>query len=295
MNSVFLLLLALLPLLAGPYLSRWADRSEGAKSVMDSLIAVSLGGIVVLYIWPGAFHVAGWPALMIGLLGFALPFLLHGQLHAHEKKAFPGLLWLAFLGLALHAFADGVALFGPEAGHAHGEADAHDRSSATLLALAVVLHRLPTALAIWWLVFPRLGQRSAMLMLLSVAVATVLGFLYGGRFLEGLETPGVAMFEAGVAGMLMHIVFGHEHRHAALPAAAPARMTSAWGAVLGVALLVGVGYVHSFEALGEALPSRVHGWLNALPMAALPLVLAFLIWAIRARSALRERHHHPPA
>ncbi len=253
MNSYALLVLALLPLVAGPYLARWAERSQAAKSAMDSLVAVTLIGLVVLHIWPDSYHAAGLSALGVGLAGFLLPFLLHGQLHKYEKRAFPGLIWLTFLGLALHAFLDGVALFSPQAHHHEG---------LSLLAVAVVLHRLPVALGIWWLVLPRLGGRSAVALLVIVGVATVLGFALANRFLAHLTSPGLALFAAGVAGMLLHIVSGHEHRHARPSSSGTALLTSALGAVLGAVLLLAIGH--------ESFPL-------------LPFLLALVIWASRAR------------
>lgn len=280
MYSVVLLLLALFPLPLAPWIARWADRSESARSVMDSFVAVTLGGIVVLYIWPEAFAVTGVAAVVCGLLGFALPYLLHGQLHAHEKRAFPGLVWLSFLGLALHALLDGVALFAPESEHGH------EHAGSTALAVAVVLHRFPTALAIWWLVVPRLGRRSAAILLTTVGAATAVGFAVAGGLLGLLSAPGLALFQAAVAGMLMHVVFGHEHRHAEAAEAAASRRTSAAGAAVGVALLVVVSRMHPMELLfpGEletGSPAALLRWISP------PLLLGSLIWTLRALRARR--------
>lgn len=260
MESYLLLALALLPLIAGPYLAGLAERSNRARSVVDSLVAVALGGVVMLHIWPNAYRHGGPAVLAAGLLGFALPFLLHGRFHAYEKRAFPGLIWLAFSGLALHAMIDGVALFSPEAGHDHG-------TNSVLLAFAVVLHRLPVALGIWWLVLPRQGARSAVALLVLVGVATVLGFALGDRILAYLSSPALALFEAGVAGMLMHIVFGHERGHASPTPSF--RWTSAIGAALGVVVLL---------AIGHGTP---HGEHQALRSMIYIVALASGIWAIR--------------
>lgn len=281
MFSSLLLLLALLPLPLGPFIARWADGSEAARSGMDSFVAVTLGGIVLLYIWPEAYGVAGLAALVLGLLGFALPFLLHGELHAHEKRAFPSLVWLSFLGLSLHALLDGVALFGPQTGPRPGQA------SATLLALAVVLHRFPTALAIWWLVVPRLGRRSAVILLATVGAATVVGFAVAADLLGLLSAPSLGFFQAAVAGMLMHVVFGHEHRHATDGKPPADWRTSAAGALAGVALLTAVGRIHPMD---ELLPGALAGGGEALALVRIavpPLLLGSFIWSVRA---FRARH-----
>lgn len=263
-----LLLGGLLPLVAGPFLAEQARRSEGTKLALDAFVAVSLGGIVLLHLWPHAFLVAGSWALVGGLAGLLLPFLLHGSLHNHEHKIYPGMLVLAFLGMAIHAALDGVALLSPviadtttldaaahdaaaheghnHAGHhdghdhhdehdpvpqetvsqelvsqdttAHDYAATHDHhghatESAALLAAAVILHRLPMGIAVWWLTAPILGRRGAISLLAILAGATVIGFGLAERVFAALSLPGVALFEATIAGMLLHVVMGHEHAH----------------------------------------------------------------------------------
>ncbi|MEM6792413.1 MAG: hypothetical protein AAF725_00395 [Acidobacteriota bacterium] len=310
---LLLLLGSLVPLALGPLLATWADRSGTAKAAVDAFIAVSITGIVALHIWPHAFLVAGAWSLLGGLIGLLLPFLLHGALHAHERRFYPLLMGLALLGLALHATLDGIALFAPlldseaaqeeiytvhgksqaahaleekpaelEAAHeesahqhaasehrtvhAHGESDAahpmseaehehpeaghaeaahaahgevaheehahagdpeaceasaaagghhhhHDGMNASLLAGAVLLHRLPMGLAIWWLTVPILGRRVAISVLALIAAGTLAGFALGGALLPGLSAPAFSFFEATIAGMLMHVVAGHDHRH----------------------------------------------------------------------------------
>jgi len=238
---------------------------------------------VILYIWPESYRVAGWAALAAGLLGFALPFLLHGQLHTHEERAMPGLLWLAFLALALHALLDGVALFSPETEPMSG----HSQEQGILLGAAVVLHRVPTALAIWWLVVPRLGKRPAVALLSIVGLATVLGFALAGPFLGLLSAPGVAAFQAGIAGMLMHIVLGHEHPHAKQAPAKVSRRTSAAGALLGIALLVVVNKVHPMGHPGTGEHAAAPTFQEMLRLVTPAIALGALIWFVRARRA----HH----
>ncbi|MCG8456420.1 MAG: hypothetical protein MI919_09070 [Holophagales bacterium] len=282
---------ATLPLLAGPLLARWADRSEGAKAAMDAFAAVSLGGIVVLHIWPHAFLTAGAWTVVGGLLGLLLPFLLHGTLHARERDIYPGFVLLAFFGLAVHATLDGVALFGPLLGesgvatHSHGGEDpvgeglgaaghdgpgdsgdvghgddghelggrgAHGEGAALLLALAVILHRLPMGLAVWWFAVPIFGRRTALGLLVLIAGSTFLGFSFAGRLLVEISMPGIAIFEATIAGMLLHVVMGHEHGHAEPAAVRSSTASSALGTLAGLFLVVGLFAVHPLESLSDS-------------------------------------------
>lgn len=239
MNGILLLSFGLLPLVVGPLIALGADRSTSARSVMDGFVAVSVGGIVLFYLWPATYGTAGWLALLAGLAGFAIPFLFHRHMHAgpaHQERASIPLLWIAFLGLAGHAGLDGAALYTPLL---EGAAEA---PNADLLALAVVLHRLPMAIALWWLVLPSLGRRAAIVLLAAMGVATVAGFLLARALLPALSSPVLAMFEAGVAGMLLHIIFGHRHGHAPRSHGI-LRWTYAAGALAGVAVLLGLRQV----------------------------------------------------
>jgi len=235
MERYLLLIASLLPLLVGPIIARRAAQSVVARAFLSRFVVVALGGIILFHIWPLAFLKVGWLALVSGLSGLAGPFFFHGVLHKHEERASLALVWVAFLGLAIHATIDGVALFGPGE-HLESATALAKSDSVPLLALAVLLHRLPMALAIWWLVGPVLGRRVAVGLLLGIAFSTLLGFLVADRVMEGISGPGIAVFEAGVAGMLLHVIFGHgphnrksvsQHRGAALAGAAGGLVTLA--------------------------------------------------------------------
>ena len=293
MDSRLLLATSLLPLLAAPALAAWADRSAVTRALIDRFVAVLLGGLVVFHIWPDAVLEAGNAALLGGLLGLGFPFLLHGRLHDIEERAFPGMVWLAFLGIVIHAALDGVALLAPE----HGEAS----TSAGMLALAVLLHRLPTALALWWLTVPMLGRGAAVVLLAAMGLATLLGFTLAGGLFARISPVGLGIFEATVAGMLLHVVFGHHrhehHQHAhpqhahlehEYPQAQASPATGRWPGILGVcaalAILGSLSLLHPLaedEATFELLvadPSRALA-LSSLVVA----VIAALWWSGRHR------------
>ena len=340
--TIALLLGGILPLVTGPLLAQWAERSQATKAALDAFIAVSLGGIVILHLWPHAFLVAGGWALAGGLAGMLLPFLLHGSLHSQERKIYPAMVAIAFLGLTIHATLDGAALRGPglaesdqtqehvgpeehalparhdehdpgETSHAAGDQSAgaptshdHAHRSAALLALAVILHRLPMGIAVWWLAVPILGRGAAILILGILAGATVLGFSVAGHVLVELSIPGIAIFEATIAGMLMHVVMGHEHRHGAHehghgahehghgtpvhdhPVREDVPWISALGALAGMVLVLGLSLVHPMEQrFAEAL-----SFGEALTTLSLHLAPLFLLGAV-LETLIQETFHVP--
>ena len=116
-----------------------------------------------------------------------------------------GKWWLlvpALLGLLVHAGLDGAALYTPPLAQGH---------PADLLPLAVVLHRLPESLAIWWLLSPSRGPRLALAALGAVGLATVAGYLGAGALLPYAQTQGMAWFQALVGGALLHVVVHRTH------------------------------------------------------------------------------------
>jgi len=134
-------------------------------------------------------------------LGAALPWLFERRLHAaREEQAHAGSVLFAVGGLALHALVDGAALATPGV-HEHGHV--HDA-----LALAVIVHRLPMGLLVWWAVSEVAGRAAVVSMLAVMAVATAVGYFASEPLLRQLPPFGIAIFIAAVAGALLHVL-GH--------------------------------------------------------------------------------------
>ncbi|MDZ7781006.1 MAG: hypothetical protein U5R14_13885 [Gemmatimonadota bacterium] len=77
---------------------------------------------------------------------------------------------------------------------------------------AVVLHRIPLGLVIWWLVRPRHGTALAAAAVGSLVLATLVGAFVGGELSGHSHGSGFEYLEAFVAGTLLHVVF-HQGRH----------------------------------------------------------------------------------
>jgi zinc transporter ZupT len=121
------------------------------------------------------------------------------------------MLLLAFGAVILHALADGMALSSGAHGHAH--------EAVSGLALAVVIHRVPEGAALWYVLSPA-GRRAAMAGIGLDAVFSVAGFALGDAALPVLGSTGVALAQAFLAGVLLHVLL---HRPAADSAVALAR------------------------------------------------------------------------
>lgn len=231
-----LLLLSTLALLVGPLLHRILRQAGWAMAALDGFVLVVVGGVVLGRLLPHAYAQAGWPAIFVAGVGYFAVRQLErlqrlGGHHAHDAA-----LLLGVLGFALHELLDGVAL-ATGSGDPHG-AGAAEATADHLLPLAIVLHRVPIGLALWWLMRPRLGTWWTLVGLAFVAATTVVGYVLGAKIptFDGLW-PGI--FQGLVAGALLHLVAHNEADHDAQPSSGPLlRIGAGVGGLCALGLLL---------------------------------------------------------
>ena len=98
---------------------------------------------------------------------------------------------LAAIALVLHAIIDGIALL-PASGDG--------------LAIAVILHRIPVGMAIWWTFRPGIGDVAAIVAFLLIIAATAATYFLGAAVIELAESRLLALFQAFVAGSLVNLI-----------------------------------------------------------------------------------------
>jgi zinc transporter ZupT len=180
-------LLSTIALLAGPFIYALGRRNKMTERLLDALIIAAIAWIIGVHIVPDAFHVAGWPALVFLLAGMAFPYALRRIFHLASSAMHTALLFIAALALVLHAIIDGIALL---------------PASGEQLSIAVILHRLPVGMAIWWTFRPVIGTRSAILAFALIVSATALAVYFGGPVVSLAESRVLALFQVFVAGSL---------------------------------------------------------------------------------------------
>lgn len=201
--GLWLLLASLLGLAMGPPLIALSGRWRWLVTTVDGVVLVAMGGLIAAHILPELFEIAGpWVAVAV-LLGLVAPPVLERLLGRAARQVHTISLCLALFGLALHATIDGVAL--ATGGHDHGGSES--------LRVAVALHRLPVGMTVWWLLRPAFGARVAVGVLLLIAAMTVVGFAAAPALAGALHGPSLALFNAFVAGTLVHVLLHRPHSH----------------------------------------------------------------------------------
>lgn len=184
----------------GAFLYRWFHGRSGAVRLFDALMYVAVPAIVLWQVLPHSWENHGVLAILVLLLGMGTPNLIERVSRSLAPHTDNLALLAGLSGLVIHAFLEGVALVSKE----------------TRVSYAVILHRIPVGLMIWWILRPRHGFRGAAIGIGTILAATVAGYAIGTRiFADG---DGVVLYQAFVGGSLLHAVFhqgrlDHSHDH----------------------------------------------------------------------------------
>lgn len=194
-----LLTLSIVALLLGPVVYTIGRHNPIVRQVLDGFIFITIAGIVTVNIIPEALANGGNLALVFLALGIVFPVILERSFHGAFHAAHGLVLALAALGLVIHSIVDGIALL---------------PSQRSDLAYAVILHRLPIGMAIWWSVRPSLGLPAAIAAFAMIIGATATTIVLGTPVVELAEARSIAYVQAFISGSLIHIVaFGISHDH----------------------------------------------------------------------------------
>jgi len=156
--------------------------------------------LVALQVLPTAWTERSVWILLAVVAGLAVPQAMERLSRALHRHTDSMALVVGLSGLALHALLEGAALVPREGG------------GGVAFGLAVVLHRLPVGLVVWWLIRPRYGATKAAAGVGSVVLATLIGYVLGYEVLGDMHGPGAHAYQAFVSGSLVHVVF-HQGRH----------------------------------------------------------------------------------
>ncbi|QIZ78245.1 hypothetical protein [Ferrimonas lipolytica] len=197
------LIASLLVLAFGPLLYHGLRQHTRFLNGISAFVLVALSGLVLFDILPHLWQQAGWSIIPFVLLGIAGPSIAEKLFSKVSNYTHNITLVLGLVGLLIHTITDGSAV-----------ALAQEETNG-MLALGVVLHRLPAGLAIWWLLRPAFGRMVAATVLLMMMVLTVIGFLAGDELHHLFAADQLVWLQAFVTGSIMHVLLHrpHEHHH----------------------------------------------------------------------------------
>jgi hypothetical protein len=188
----------------GPVLYRLLHEHPKAVRAVDGFVYLAVPVLVAWQVFPHAWEEQNLLAIIVLVVGFLLPAAAERVSHVIEHHADNVALVVGLSGLVIHASLEGAALV-PQAG-----------SIAVPFALAVILHRIPVSLVIWWLIRPRFGILVASAGVGSLVLGTIAGYAVGIEVVSGTPGSALVLYQAFVSGSLVHVVFHqgrHDHQH----------------------------------------------------------------------------------
>ncbi|MCY4234083.1 MAG: hypothetical protein OXE59_10155 [Bacteroidetes bacterium] len=143
---------------------------------------------------------SGWaPKIILILLGIMtlgifIPIVIEHMYRQIAPTTEALSIIAGFLGLGLHALLEGASL----------------NAETPTAMLPIMVHRLTVGLMIWWILHPRYGSFIAVIGIAWLLLVTIIGFTLAD--LVPHELTGSNLFQAFVAGSLLHVIF-HESHH----------------------------------------------------------------------------------
>ncbi|MCL2916101.1 metal transporter [Shewanella corallii] len=213
-------------LLIGPLFYRYFSSGSGLQKGLDGFIFVSLGGLVLVHILPELLHHGGFLSLLFVVLGLWGPTASERLFHRYSEITHNLTLALGIGGLLLHTLTDGGAMV-----------LAQQEGNSPLLALGVILHRLPVGLAIWWLLKPQVGTKWASLVIAAMMVLTSVGYFASAQLLSQLSIDNTVYLQAFVTGSILHVVLHQPHGQHDPDRQGKFEYQAGIGSLLGIGLL----------------------------------------------------------
>jgi len=200
------LIAALAAPVLGPMLYGLLHGRDRAVRAVDGFVYVAVPALVAWQVLPAAWTERSILTVVLLGAGFLLPNGMERISNALERHTDNLALIVGLSGLVIHAALEGAALApGAEVVHAP-------------FGLAVILHRIPVSLVIWWLIRPRFGGLAASAGVGSIVLGTIAGYGIGTELLGNAPGGAVELYQAFVSGSLVHVVFHqgrHDHQHGA--------------------------------------------------------------------------------
>ncbi len=184
----------------GPLIYQTFGPMRRTDRIVSGFILVVITATLFIEVLPEAIDKIGYLAIALALIGFVGPTLVEKSFAKSASQTHRLTILLGISGLVLHASIDGAAL------QSGSISDQHEN-----LSLAIILHRLPVGLTIWWLLKPLIGERYALLTLVAMAAATSGGFALSMQLNQYHSSTAFSALQAFISGSLLHVILHKPH------------------------------------------------------------------------------------
>lgn len=269
------LLASCLALLIGPLFYRYFASGSGLQKGLDGFIFVSLGGLVLIHILPELLEHGGLLAIVFVILGLWGPTASERLFHRYSEITHNFALFLGISGLLLHTITDGSAMV-----------LAQNEGNSILLALGVILHRLPVGFAIWWILKPHLGARWTLVIFGAIMLFTSIGYFASEQLLSHMSIDKTVYLQAFVTGSILHVVLHQPHGQQETDKQGQYEYQAGIGSLLGIGLLMMLllmdsgGHEHAHH---DHSTEQLTTWLMTI---APVLLLSYAVAALRFQLGL---------
>ncbi|WP_444998361.1 hypothetical protein [Aliikangiella sp. IMCC44359] len=185
-------------LCVGPLVYQTFGPLRRTDKIVSGIILVVVTGSIVFDIIPGAYQLIGLLSFLFILVGFFGPTIIEKTFQKAADTTHKLTIYLGVLGLLAHALIEGAVL-------------QSEQNGGNGITLAIILHRLPVGLTIWWLLRPLLGEKYALITILLMGTATCAGFFLN-QLIESFRNQILfAVLQSFISGSLLHVVFYKPH------------------------------------------------------------------------------------
>jgi len=186
-------------LCVGPLVYQTFGPLKRTDKIASGTVLIVVAGIILFDVIPETFTRIGWVAILLALIGFAGPTVIERIFKKAADTTHKLTIYLGLTGLILHAFIDGAAIQSDQQAVNNG------------LTLAIIFHRIPVGLTIWWMLKPLLGERYALVILVLMGLATFAGYGLSHLIVDYQNNSLFAVVQSLIGGSLLHVVIHKPH------------------------------------------------------------------------------------
>lgn len=193
------IVLSVLAYCLGPVIYDFCRQSKFKQNVLNGFICVSITGISLLHLFEIITYENIIYIIVVFTLGIFGPNYLEKVFSNFNRHIHKAVLGFSLFAFAVHVFLEGIYLH-------HSEELTHD-----LLAMGVLIHRIPVGIALWWIIRPIFGKKAAIASLVIISSISILGSITPVDLHHHETHLWIDLLKAFLAGSILHVVLFNSH------------------------------------------------------------------------------------